>query len=66
LLNISVETNAIKFLGLQLDSQLSWNPHINYLLHLPSSVSLIMRKSNVFVYKVGINSLDTISAYKYD
>jgi len=28
-----VETNAMKFLGLQMDSQTSWMPNINYLLH---------------------------------
>jgi len=31
--HLPFETNVIKFLGLQMDSQLSWNPHINYLLH---------------------------------
>ena len=29
---LPVETNVIKFLGLQMDSQISWNPHINYIL----------------------------------
>jgi hypothetical protein len=42
--NLPVKTNAINFLGLQLDSQLSWKPHINYLLHKLSSVCFIMRK----------------------
>jgi hypothetical protein len=42
--NLLVETNVINFLGLQLDSQLSWKPHINYLLHKLSSVYFIMRR----------------------
>jgi len=39
-----VEIHATKFLGLQLDSQLSWKPHINYLLHKLSSVFYVMRR----------------------
>jgi hypothetical protein len=42
--NLLVETNAIIFLGLQLDSQLPWKPHINYLLHKLNSVCFIMRR----------------------
>jgi hypothetical protein len=37
--NLPVITNFI-FLGLQLDSQLSWKPHINFLLHKIGSVLL--------------------------
>jgi hypothetical protein len=33
-----VETNAMKSLVLQMDSEPSWMPHINYLLHKMSSV----------------------------
>ena len=42
--HLPVETNAIKFFGLQLDSQLSWKPHVNFLLYKLSSVCYIMRK----------------------
>ena len=42
--HLPVETNAIKFLDLQLDSRLSWKPHLNYLLHKLSSVCFIMRR----------------------
>jgi len=39
-----VETNAMKYLGLQVDSQHSLVPHISYLLHKLSSVCYMMRK----------------------
>ena len=29
--NLPVETNVIKHLSLKMDSQISWNPHTNYL-----------------------------------
>jgi hypothetical protein len=38
--NLLVITNAMIFLGLQLESQLSWKPHINILLHKLSQVCL--------------------------
>ena len=41
---ILVETNTIKFLGLQLDSHLTWKTHINSLLHKLSTVCFIMRR----------------------
>jgi hypothetical protein len=42
--NLHVETNAIKSLGFQQDSQLSWMPHINYLFHKLSSACYVMRR----------------------
>jgi hypothetical protein len=42
--NLPVKTNAIHLLCLQLDSQLSWDPHISYLLHKLSSICFIMRR----------------------
>jgi hypothetical protein len=39
-----VETNTIKFLGLQLDSQLTWKTHIHYLLNKLSTVCCVMRR----------------------
>lgn len=41
-----VETNTIKFLGLQLDSQLTWKTDINYLLNKLSTVCFITRRSS--------------------
>jgi len=41
--HLSVETNAIKFLGLQLDIHLPWEPHINYLLHNQNSACYMRR-----------------------
>jgi hypothetical protein len=38
------ELNNIKFLGLQLDSHLTWKVHINYLLNKPSVICFIMRR----------------------
>jgi hypothetical protein len=55
--NLFVETNAINFLGLQLDSQLSWKPHINYILHKLSSVCFIMRRLSPVL---NIQSLRTV------
>ena len=55
--NLPVETNVIKHLSLQMDSQISWNPHTNYLLHYQSSVCLIMiRLSHV----LNIQTLGTL------
>jgi len=48
--HLPVKTNAVKFLGLQLDGQLSWNHHINYLLYKLSSVSSIRRKLSHILY----------------
>ena len=31
--HLPVERNVIKNVGLQMDSEISWNLHINYLLH---------------------------------
>jgi hypothetical protein len=42
--NLPVKANATNSLGLQLDSQLSWKPYINYLLHKRSSAYFIMRR----------------------
>jgi len=42
--HLPVETNGTKFIGLQLDSQLSWKIRINYLLHKLSSVCYMMRR----------------------
>jgi hypothetical protein len=42
--HLPVATNAIKFLGLQLDSQISCKPHVNYLLHKLSLVCSITRR----------------------
>jgi hypothetical protein len=42
--NLPVITNTISCLGLQLGSQLSWTPHIYFLLHKLSSVCFIMRR----------------------
>jgi len=39
-----VELNNIKFLGLQLGSQLTWKMHINYLLIKLSVVCFILRR----------------------
>ena len=41
--HLSVEMNAIKFSGLQLDSHLPWKPHINYILHNLNSVCYMRR-----------------------
>jgi hypothetical protein len=38
--------NKRKFSGLQLESQLSWKPHINFLLHKMSSICFMMRSSS--------------------
>jgi hypothetical protein len=40
--NLPVITNVLNFLGLLLASQLSWKPHIHFLLHKLSSVCFIM------------------------
>jgi hypothetical protein len=50
--NLLVETNAINFLGLQLDSQLSWKPHMNCLLHKLSSVCFIMRRLFILLFSL--------------
>ena len=42
--HLPVKTNAIKFLGLQLDRQLSWKPQTIYLLQKLSTVSFKMRR----------------------
>jgi len=42
--HIPVEANAMKSLGLQTDSRLSWMLHISYLLHKMSSACYMMRK----------------------
>jgi hypothetical protein len=39
-----VEKNIINFLGLQLDSQLTWKTRINYLLNKLSTVSFVVRR----------------------
>jgi hypothetical protein len=41
---ILVETNTVKFLGLQLDSHCTWTTHINSLLHKLSTVCFITRR----------------------
>jgi hypothetical protein len=41
---IFVETNTVKFLGLQLDSHITWKTHINSLLHKLSAVCFILRR----------------------
>jgi hypothetical protein len=41
---ILVETHTVKFLGLQLDSHLTWKTHINSLLHKLSIVCFITRR----------------------
>jgi hypothetical protein len=53
----TVETNAIKILDVQLDSQLSWKSHVNYLLHKLSSVCYIMRR---LFHVLNIQTLRTI------
>jgi hypothetical protein len=53
---LPVKTNAVTFLGLQLDNQLSWKPHINYVLHKLSSVCFIMRLSHILI----IQTLKTV------
>jgi hypothetical protein len=58
--NLLVETNAINFLGLQLDSQLSWKSHINYLLHKLSSVCFIMRRLSPIL---NIQTLRTVNLH---
>ena len=55
--HLPVITNAIKFLGLQPDSQLSWKHHINCLLHKPSSVCFIMR---ILSHTLNIQTLRTV------
>jgi hypothetical protein len=54
--HLPVEINAIKFLGLKLDSHLSWKPHLNYLLHMLSSVCFLMKLSHV----LNIQTLRTV------
>jgi len=54
--HLPIATNATKYLGLQLDSQLSWNRHVNYLLYKLSSFCYIMRLSHV----LDIHTLRTI------
>ena len=39
-----MEAATITFLGLQLDSQLTWKAHINFLLNKLSTVCYIMRR----------------------
>jgi hypothetical protein len=46
---LPVITNAIHFLGLQMDSQLSWKSHINVLLHKLTSVCFIREDDLLFL-----------------
>jgi len=52
-----VELNNIKFLGLQLDNQLEWKMHINYLLNKLSVICVIMRRP---VHTLNIKTLTVI------
>lgn len=45
--DLPAERNDIKFLGLQMDSQLSWKLHTNYLLHKLSTLCFIIRLSHI-------------------
>ena len=55
--HLPIATNAIKCLGLQLGSQLSWNPHVNYLLYKLSSVCSIVRRLS---HVLDIHTMKTI------
>ena len=67
--HMPVGTNAMKSLVLQVDSQISWMPHISYLLHKLISVCYMMRKlSHVLniqaLRSVNIENFQSLVNYK--
>jgi hypothetical protein len=56
---ILVELNNIKFLGLQLDSQLTYKTHINYLLKKVTVVCFMMERL------IHILNIETLKAVYY-